>query len=112
MNKEQLVAKIAEKSGLKKPEAQKALAAFQEAITESVAAGEKVQLIGFGTFDVRERAAREEDQQHLHGFQALLSAVFPTLGGVFRRSSLSSFVIGSSISLLRCRHAIYPQIRI
>ena len=58
MNKEQLVAKIAEKSGLKKPEAQKALAAFQEAITESVAAGEKVQLIGFGTFDVRERAAR------------------------------------------------------
>ncbi len=58
MNKEQLVAKIAEKSGLKKPEAQKALAAFQEAITESVAAGEKVQLIGFGTFDVKSRAAR------------------------------------------------------
>ena len=58
MNKEQLVAKIAEKSGLKKPEAQKALAAFQEAITESVAAGEKVQLIGFGTFEAKSRPAR------------------------------------------------------
>ena len=58
MNKEQLVAKIADKSGLKKPEAVKALDAFQEAIVETIAAGEKVQLIGFGTFDVRERAAR------------------------------------------------------
>ncbi len=58
MNKEQLIAKMAEKSGLKKTEAAKALAAFQESVTESVTAGEKIQLIGFGTFSVRERAAR------------------------------------------------------
>ncbi|MBQ9306754.1 MAG: HU family DNA-binding protein [Clostridia bacterium] len=58
MNKEQLIAKISEKSGLKKTEASKALVAFEESITEAVTAGEKVQLIGFGTFSVRERAAR------------------------------------------------------
>ena len=58
MNKEQLIAKIADKSGLKKTEAAKALVAFEDSITEAVTAGEKVQLIGFGTFSVRERAAR------------------------------------------------------
>ncbi len=58
MNKEQLVSKIVEKSGLKKAEAQKALAAFQESVIDALKGGEKVQLIGFGTFSVRDRAAR------------------------------------------------------
>ena len=58
MNKEQLIAKMAEKAGLTKADAGKALAAFQDSITEAVKEGEKVQLIGFGTFAVRDRAAR------------------------------------------------------
>ncbi len=58
MNKEQLVGKIVEKSGLKKADAVKALAAFQESVTEALKDGDKVQLIGFGTFSVRDRAPR------------------------------------------------------
>lgn len=59
MNKTELVAAIAAKSGLDKAEATKALKAFEEVVTEELANGGKVQLVGFGTFDVAERAARE-----------------------------------------------------
>lgn len=57
MNKTELVAKIAEKSGLKKTEAEKALKAFEEAVTAELVAGGEVRLVGFGTFDVKVRAA-------------------------------------------------------
>ncbi len=59
MNKTELVAKIAEKSALSKKDAEKALAAFVDAVEEAVAGGESVQLIGFGTFETRTRGARE-----------------------------------------------------
>lgn len=57
MNKTELVAVMAEKTGLKKVEADKALKAFIEAVTEELIAGGDVRLVGFGTFDVKERAA-------------------------------------------------------
>ncbi len=59
MNKTELVAAIAAKAGLEKAEAVKALKAFEEVVTEELANGGKVQLVGFGTFEVAERAARE-----------------------------------------------------
>ena len=58
MNKTTLVAKIAEKSELNKKQAEAALNAFIESITEALQAGEKVQVMGFGTFEIKERAAR------------------------------------------------------
>ncbi len=59
MTKAELVTAIAEKTGLTKKDSEKALAAFVDSVTESLANGESIQLVGFGTFEVRERAARE-----------------------------------------------------
>jgi len=59
MNKTELVVAIAEKAGLSKKDAEKALQAFQAAVTDELVAGGKVQLVGFGTFDVSVRAARK-----------------------------------------------------
>ena len=59
MNKSDLLMNISEKSGLKKSEAEKALNAFLETVQEALKAGDKVQLVGFGTFEVRDRKARE-----------------------------------------------------
>ena len=58
MNKTELVAAIAEKSGIAKKDAEKALAAFIDTVAVELKKGEKIQLVGFGTFEVRERAAR------------------------------------------------------
>ena len=59
MNKTELVSAMAEKAGLSKKDAEKALNAFVESIEETLKAGDKVSLVGFGTFETRERAARE-----------------------------------------------------
>ena len=59
MNKTELVAAIAEKAELSKKDAEKALKAFTDAVAAELANGGKVQLVGFGTFEVSERAARE-----------------------------------------------------
>ena len=59
MNKSELVASIAQKSNLTKKDAETALNSFIASVEEALAAGEKVQLVGFGTFEVRERKARE-----------------------------------------------------
>ena len=59
MNKTQLVEAIVEKTGLKKKDAEAAVNAMTDAIAAALKAGDKVQLVGFGTFDVKERAARE-----------------------------------------------------
>lgn len=59
MNKNELVAAMAEKAGLKKSEAEKALKAFTEVVADELKKGEKIQLVGFGTFEVSERAERE-----------------------------------------------------
>ncbi|ABP66817.1 histone family protein DNA-binding protein [Caldicellulosiruptor kronotskyensis 2002] len=58
MNKTDLISAMAEKSGLTKKDAEKALNAFVDAVTEALSKGEKVQLVGFGSFEVRERAER------------------------------------------------------
>ncbi len=58
MNKSELVASVAEKAGLSKKDSEKAVAAFIDSVVETLKAGEKVQLIGFGNFEIRERAAR------------------------------------------------------
>ena len=59
MNKSDLVAAMAEKAEMSKKDAEKALKAFEEVVTNELANNGKVQLVGFGTFDVAERAARE-----------------------------------------------------
>ncbi len=58
MNKTELVAAVAEKAGLSKKDADKAVAALIETVTETLKAGDKIQLVGFGTFEVRERPER------------------------------------------------------
>ena len=59
MTKADLVNSIAEKAGLSKADAEKALKAFTDAVTDALKASEKVSLVGFGTFSVGERAARQ-----------------------------------------------------
>lgn len=59
MNKAELVAAIADKTELSKKDAEKALKAFVDVVTEELKKGEKVQLVGFGTFETSQRAARE-----------------------------------------------------
>ena len=58
MNKTELVAAIAEKAELSKKDAEKALKAFTETVAETLQNGDKIQLVGFGTFEVRNREAR------------------------------------------------------
>ena len=59
MNKAELIASVAEKAELTKKDAEKAVWAFLTSIEEALINGDKVQLVGFGTFEVRERAARK-----------------------------------------------------
>lgn len=59
MNRTELVAAIAEKAEISKKDAEKALKAFTDVVADEMKKGGKVQLVGFGTFEVTERAARE-----------------------------------------------------
>ncbi|MBQ9552552.1 MAG: HU family DNA-binding protein [Clostridia bacterium] len=59
MNKNELIGAVAEKAAMSKKDAEKAVNAVLETITATVAAGDKVQLIGFGSFEVRERAEKK-----------------------------------------------------
>ena len=59
MNKTEFIAAVAEKAEISKKDSEKALKAFVDVVTEQLKAGDKVQLVGFGTFEVSERAARE-----------------------------------------------------
>ena len=59
MNKSDLVAKIAGKAELSKKDAEKALNAFVDSVTEGLKAGEKIVLVGFGSFETKKRAARK-----------------------------------------------------
>ena len=58
MNKSELISEISEAAGLTKKDSEKALDAYIAAITKALKGGDKVQLVGFGTFEIRERAAR------------------------------------------------------
>ena len=64
MNKNEFVTAIAEKSGLTKKDAEAALNAYTAVVTDTLKSGDSVQLIGFGTFEVRERAARPGRNPH------------------------------------------------
>ncbi len=59
MNKTELIEAIVKESGLKKKDAEAGLAAFIEVVEKALAKGDKVQLVGFGTFEAKKRAARE-----------------------------------------------------
>lgn len=59
MNKTELIAAVAEKAELSKKDAEKAVKAFADVVSEELVKGGKVQLVGFGTFEVSERASRE-----------------------------------------------------
>ncbi len=58
MNKTEMIVALAERTGLQKRDAEKALTGLLDLLTENLVKGEKVQLVGFGTFEVKERAAR------------------------------------------------------
>ena len=58
MNKTELIAAVAEKAAISKKDAEKAVSAVVDVIVDAVKAGDKVQVVGFGTFEARERAAR------------------------------------------------------
>lgn len=58
MNKQELISAMAEKANLSKKDAEAALAAFVSTVEDALQGGDKVQLVGFGSFEVRERAAR------------------------------------------------------
>ena len=58
MNKTELIAAVAEKSGLSKKDSEKAVSAALEAVTAALVSGDKVQLVGFGTFETKERGER------------------------------------------------------
>ena len=64
MNKTELIAAIAEKTELSKKDAEKALKAFSDVVAEELKKGEKIQLVGFGTFETTERAEREGRNPH------------------------------------------------
>jgi DNA-binding protein HU-beta len=64
MNKNELIAAAAESSGLTKKDTEAALKAIVDVITDSLKKGDKVQIVGFGTFEVSERAAREGRNPH------------------------------------------------
>jgi DNA-binding protein HU-beta len=59
MNKTELIKAVAERTEMKKVEVEKVLNGFMETVEEALASGDKVQLVGFGNFEVRERAARK-----------------------------------------------------
>ena len=64
MNKTELIAAVAEKAEISKKDSEKALKAFIDVVTDELKNGEKIQLVGFGTFEVSERAAREGRNPH------------------------------------------------
>ncbi len=58
MNKSEFVAAVAEKAAISKKDAEKAVAAFIDTVTEELKKGNKIQMVGFGTFEVKDRPAR------------------------------------------------------
>ena len=78
MNKLELVSAIAEQANLTKKDAEAALKAFVDSVEASLKKGEKVQLVGFGTFDVRERAARVGRNPRTNEEMQIAAAKVPT----------------------------------
>ena len=105
MNKTELVAAVAEKTGLTKKDAEKALCALIETVKEEVAKNEKVQLIGFGTFEARKRNARTGKNPQ-SGEAIEIPAAFRQL--LFRLSKLAKLsktwlTQNNNLTALKCR---------
>ena len=77
MNKTELVAAIAEDAGLSKKDAEKALKAFTDAVTSELKKKGKVQLVGFGTFEVAKRAARQGRNPQTGATMKIAASVAP-----------------------------------
>lgn len=77
MNKKELIAAIAEKAGLTKKDAEKALSAFVETVSGALKEGKKIQLVGFGTFESRKRAAREAKNPRTGAVVAVPETIVP-----------------------------------
>ena len=82
MNKTELVAAIAEQTELSKKDAEKALKAFTDIVADELKKGEKVQLVGFGTFEVSERAAREGRNPQTGGTMEIKASKTPKFNAV------------------------------
>lgn len=78
MNKSELIAKIADKAELTKKDAEKALNAFVESVTEGLKAGEKIVLVGFGSFETKKRAARKGKNPQTGAVIDIPAATVPT----------------------------------
>jgi len=78
MKKSELVAIIAEKADLKKVDAEKALNAFVDAVTEALAKGDKISLVGFGTFETKKRAARKGKNPQTGAVINIAASTVPT----------------------------------
>lgn len=59
MNKQELIEKVSKSAGMSKLDAEKAIKSFTDVVTDALVNGDKVQVVGFGTFDIIDRAARE-----------------------------------------------------
>lgn len=77
MNKKELIAAIAGKAGLTKKDAEKALSAFVETVSGALKEGKKIQLVGFGTFESRKRAAREAKNPRTGAVVAVPETIVP-----------------------------------
>ena len=78
MNKQELISAIAEKANLSKKDAEAALGAFVGAVEDALKKGDKVQLVGFGSFEVRERAARTGRNPQTGAEMKIAAAKVPT----------------------------------
>ena len=78
MNKHELVSAMAEKANLTKKDAEAALAAFVSSVEDALKKGDKVQLVGFGSFEVRERAARTGRNPQTGAEMKIAAAKVPT----------------------------------
>ena len=77
MNKTEFIAAVAEKAEISKKDSEKALKAFVDVVAEQLKAGDKVQLVGFGTFEVSERAAREGRNPQTGGTMTIAACKAP-----------------------------------
>lgn len=77
MNKTQLIEAVAEKAGLSKKDADKAIAAVIETVTETLVKGDKVQLVGFGTFETRVHKERKNINPSTHEEQIIPETTVP-----------------------------------
>lgn len=78
MNKQELISAIAENANLSKKDAEAALGAFVAAVQDALKKGDKVQLVGFGSFEVRERAARTGRNPQTGAEMKIAAAKVPT----------------------------------